>query len=115
MDGTPTCLGTFIAYCGRLGQAFSSCHPLIIPPYAAFDCRLSQNAAAYATFTLGGLHTRPTAEVLNPDGQVIPGLYAAGRTTSGLAAGGYCSGISLGDGTFFGRKAGHSAATAEAV
>jgi 3-oxo-5alpha-steroid 4-dehydrogenase len=89
--------------------------PLTTPPYAAFDCRLSQNAAAYATFTLGGLHTRPTGEVLNPDGQVIPGLYAAGRTTSGLAAGGYCSGISLGDGTFFGRKAGHSAATAEAM
>ncbi len=84
--------------------------PLSTPPYAAFDCRLSHSAAFYATFTLGGLRTLPTGEVLNPDGRVIPALYAAGRTTSGIAAGGYCSGISLGDGTFFGRKAGGSAA-----
>jgi 3-oxo-5alpha-steroid 4-dehydrogenase len=37
-------------------------------------------------------------------------LYAAGRTTSGIAAQGYCSGLSLGDSTFFGRRAGRSAA-----
>ena len=82
------------------------------PPYAAIDCRTDK--VLWATFTLGGLHTQPTGEVLNPDGQVIPGLYAAGRTTSGLAAHGYCSGISLGDGSFFGRKAGRSAAMANA-
>jgi 3-oxo-5alpha-steroid 4-dehydrogenase len=84
--------------------------PLTSPPYAAIDCRTDK--VLWATFTLGGLHTRPTGEVLNPDGQVIPGLYAAGRTTSGVAAYGYCSGISLADGTFFGRKAGRSAAAA---
>lgn len=84
--------------------------PLNTPPFAAVDCRTDK--VVWATFTLGGLHTRPTGEVLNPDGEVIPGLYAAGRTTSGLAAHGYCSGISLGDGSFFGRKAGRSAATA---
>ena len=93
--------------------------PLSTPPYAAFDCRLStQDVSVNATFsgfTLGGLHTLPTGEVLDPDGQIIPGLYAAGRTTSGVAAGGYCSGLSLGDGTFFGRKAGRSAAMAPAV
>jgi len=71
--------------------------------------------ATFSGFTLGGLHTLPTGEVLDPDGQIIPGLYAAGRTTSGVAAGGYCSGLSLGDGTFFGRKAGRSAAMAPAV
>ena len=32
-------------------------------------------------------------------------FYAAGRTTSGLAAQGYSSGLSLADGTFFGRMA----------
>lgn len=84
--------------------------PLAAPPYAAIDCRTDK--VIWATFTLGGLHTRPTGEVLNPDVKIIPGLYAAGRTTSGIAAHGYCSGISLGDGTFFGRKAGRSAATA---
>ncbi len=82
--------------------------PLTNPPYAAIDCRTDK--VLWATFTLGGLHTLPTGEVLNPDGRIIPGLYAAGRTTSGLAAWGYCSGISLADGTFFGRKAGRSAA-----
>jgi 3-oxo-5alpha-steroid 4-dehydrogenase len=82
--------------------------PLVHPPYAAIDCRTDK--VVWATFTLGGLHTLPSGEVLNPDGQVVPGLYAAGRTTSGLAAYGYCSGISLADGTFFGRQAGRSAA-----
>ena len=84
--------------------------PLTTAPFAAIDCRTDK--AIWATFTLGGLHTEPTGEVLNPDGKVIPGLYAAGRTTSGIAAHGYCSGISLGDGTFFGRKAGRRAASA---
>ena len=40
-------------------------------------------ASVGPTFTLGGLHTLPTGEVLTPDGTVIAGLYAAGRTTSG--------------------------------
>ncbi len=81
-----------------------------MPPFGAIGC--STDNAIYAVFTLGGLHTRPTGEVLTPDGAVIPGLYAAGRTTSGLAASGYCSGISLADATFFGREAGRSAAKA---
>jgi 3-oxo-5alpha-steroid 4-dehydrogenase len=42
----------------------------------------------------------------------VRGLYAAGRTTAGIASAGYVSGISLGDGSFFGRRAGRSAATA---
>ncbi len=83
--------------------------PLATPPYAAIDCCTGK--AIWATFTLGGLHTHPTGEVLDPDGAVIPGLYAAGRTTSGIAAYGYVSGISLADGTFFGRQAGRSAAS----
>ena len=82
--------------------------PLTQAPYAAIDC--STDKVIWATFTLGGLRTRPTGEVLRPDDAIIPGLYAAGRTTSGIAASGYVSGISLGDGTFFGRKAGRAAA-----
>ena len=82
--------------------------PLTHAPYAAIDC--SSDQVVWATFTLGGLHTWPTGEVLNPDGQPVRGLYAAGRTTSGIAAYGYVSGISLADGTFFGRKAGRRAA-----
>ncbi|MFN8543765.1 MAG: FAD-dependent oxidoreductase [Candidatus Binatia bacterium] len=82
--------------------------PLVQPPFAAIDWSVDQ--ALWATFTLGGLHTRPTGAVLDPDGEPVAGLYAAGRTTSGVAASGYVSGVSLGDGTFFGRAAGRSAA-----
>jgi 3-oxo-5alpha-steroid 4-dehydrogenase len=78
------------------------------PPFAAIDCRV--NAVDYASFTLGGLRTSAAGEVLTPDGTPIAGLFAAGRTSYGIAGPGYVSGISLGDGTFFGRKAGRSAA-----
>jgi 3-oxo-5alpha-steroid 4-dehydrogenase len=80
----------------------------IEPPLAAFDLRPGR--FPNAIFTLGGLDTLPTGEVRDVDGEPIPGLYAAGRTTSGIAAQGYCSGLSLGDGSFFGRLAGRSAA-----
>jgi len=82
--------------------------PLTEPPFGAIDC--SMDKVLYATFTLGGLWTRPGGQVLTSDGLEIPGLFAAGRTTSGLAAFGYVSGISLADGSFFGRLAGRSAA-----
>jgi 3-oxo-5alpha-steroid 4-dehydrogenase len=62
-----------------------------------------------SVFTLGGLDTLPTGEVLNADGDPVPGLFAAGRSTSDVAAEGYCSGLSLGDGSLFGRLAGLSA------
>jgi 3-oxo-5alpha-steroid 4-dehydrogenase len=61
-------------------------------------------------FTLGGLRTSLDAEVLHVNGDPIPGLFAAGRSAAGLAAWGYASGISLGDGSFYGRRAGRSAA-----
>ena len=57
------------------------------------------------------LDTTPDSEVRDADGSVIPGLYAAGRTTAGIAVRGYVSGISLGDGSFFGRRAGQAAAS----
>lgn len=81
--------------------------PLVTPPFAAID--YTTKNSLYTVFTLGGLHTLPTGQVLSPDGDVIRGLYAAGRTTSGLAAQGYSSGLSLADGTFFGRMAGRHA------
>ena len=57
-----------------------------------------------------GLRTTLDAEVLHVSGEPIPGLFAAGRSTAGLAAWGYASGVSLGDGSFYGRRAGRSAA-----
>jgi 3-oxo-5alpha-steroid 4-dehydrogenase len=74
-------------------------------PVGAIDLR-----ASCAGFTLGGLQTTLDGEVLHVSGQPIPGLYAAGRCTAGLAAWGYASGVSLGDGSFYGRRAGRAAA-----
>ncbi len=83
----------------------------IKPPYAALDCTPG-SGVIYAYFTLGGLDTRPTGEVLTMDKSVIPGLYAAGRTTCGVPrnADGYASGMSVGDATYFGRLAGRAVA-----
>lgn len=61
-------------------------------------------------FALGGLATDTEGRVLHVSDEPIPGLYAAGRASAGLAAGGYASGGSLGDGSFFGRRAGAHAA-----
>jgi succinate dehydrogenase/fumarate reductase flavoprotein subunit len=84
--------------------------PLTKPPYVALDCRIDH--CFYSSFTLGGLDTLPTGEVLTEDRTVIPGLYAAGRTACGLPrwGAGYSSGMSLADATFFGRQAGARAA-----
>jgi len=77
----------------------------IVGPFAAIDLR-----GRTGGFTLGGLKTTVDSEVLHVSGEPIPGLFAAGRCTSGVCAGGYASGTSLGDGSFFGRRAGISAA-----
>ncbi len=83
--------------------------PLETPPFGAIDC--TTEGAIYAAFTLGGLRTDVAGRVLDAYGEPVPGLFAAGRATSGVSAGGYSSGLSLGDGTFFGRIAGRAAAT----
>ncbi|KXP07610.1 FAD-dependent oxidoreductase [Tsukamurella tyrosinosolvens] len=79
-------------------------------PVAAWDMR-----GFTAGFTLGGLRTDADSRVLHVDDAPIPGLFAAGRCTSGVCAGGYASGTSLGDGSFFGRRAGVSAATEQSL
>lgn len=84
------------------------------PPLVALDITPGRGAFL-PFFTLGGLDTRPTGEVLNIEGEVIPGLYAAGRTACGVVrrAEGYSSGMSVGDATFSGRLAGKQAALAK--
>lgn len=83
------------------------------PPLVALDVTPGRGAFI-PFFTLGGLDTLPTGEVIDNDGQPIAGLYAAGRTACGVVrrAEGYSSGMSVGDATFSGRLAGKQAAAA---
>ena len=84
--------------------------PLDQGPFIALE--LNFETSYFSFFTLGGLKTSADGEVLDRTGEPIPGLYAAGRCTSGLPAWGhgYSSGLSLADCTFFGRQAGRKAA-----
>ncbi|MGH3580839.1 MAG: FAD-binding protein, partial [Mycobacterium sp.] len=79
-------------------------------PFAAFD--LSLGVAMYSGFTMGGLIVSLDGEVLREDGGAVPGLYAAGACASNIAQDGenYASGTQLGEGSFFGRRAGTHAA-----
>jgi 3-oxo-5alpha-steroid 4-dehydrogenase len=79
-------------------------------PWGAFDLTLGR--AMYTGFTLGGLRCTVDGQVQRADGSVIAGLYAAGACASNIAqdSKGYSSGIQLGEGSFFGRRAGRHAA-----
>ena len=84
------------------------------PPLVALDVTPGRGAFV-PYFTLGGLDTLPTGEVVDAQRNVVPGLYAAGRTACGVVrtAAGYSSGMSVGDATFSGRLAGQQAASRE--
>jgi 3-oxo-5alpha-steroid 4-dehydrogenase len=84
-------------------------------PLAAVDPRAYGSPIGIPTgiagFTLGGLRTTVDGAVLHVSGQPVPRLYAAGRAAAGIHGAGYVSGTSLGDGTFFGRRAGRAVAS----
>lgn len=83
--------------------------PIQGPPYKAWD--ISVDRAFFPAHTLGGLATTVDGEVISSFGEIIPGLYAAGRNTAGIPTAPYiASGLSVGDASFFGRRAGKAAA-----
>lgn len=59
--------------------------------------------------TMGGVKINNNAEVINKDGQVIPGLYAAGEVTGGIHGSNRLGGNALTDTVVFGRIAGKNA------
>ncbi len=84
----------------------------------AFDAILSDLTAApyYAVkiapgihHCMGGVHINTSAEVLDVDGKVIPGLFAAGEVTGGVHGGNRLGGNAVADFVVFGRIAGDSA------
>ena len=76
--------------------------PISAPPFMAYPLMCGN------CFTFGGLKVDPRARVLNTDGEVIPGLYAAGETM-GLYYGTYTGATSVLRGAVFGRIAGQEA------
>ncbi|NLN17333.1 MAG: flavocytochrome c [Firmicutes bacterium] len=77
------------------------------PPFYAVE------ATGDLRHTQGGLVTDTDARVLKTDGEIIPGLYAAGGVTEGFTSAGgpaYMSGTGLLQAFVFGRIAGQSAA-----
>ena len=90
------------------GKSAEYLRPLQGPPYKAWD--ISVDRAFFPAHTLGGLATTVNGEVIGSFGELIPGLFAVGRTTAGIPTAPYiASGLSVGDATFFGRRAGRVA------
>ncbi|MPN29581.1 Fumarate reductase flavoprotein subunit [bioreactor metagenome] len=60
--------------------------------------------------TMGGVEINEKTEVINADGNVIPGLFAAGEVTGGVHGGNRLGGNAVADIIVFGRIAGQTAA-----
>jgi tricarballylate dehydrogenase len=76
------------------------------PPFEAYAVTCG------ITFTFGGLRINTDAQVMNTDGEPIPGLYAAGELVGGIFYFNYPGGTGLTNGAVFGKIAGASAAAA---
>ena len=76
-----------------------SLNPLVKPPYYALP------VAPGVHHCMGGLRVNAAAEVLDADGNVIPGLFAAGEVTGGIHGGNRLGGNAVCDITVNGRQA----------
>lgn len=59
---------------------------------------------------MGGLKINEKAQVINEDGDIIPGLYAAGEVTGGIHGSNRLGGNAIPDIIVFGRIAGENSA-----
>lgn len=86
--------------------------PLDKAPYAAFD--ISFDKSSYLFITLGGIKTDEVGRALTLRSEPVPGLYVVGASAAHIPRSGkaYASGLSLGPGSYFGRRAGAHAAGA---
>ena len=81
----------------------SFANPLNTAPYYAVK------VTAGVHHTMGGLKIKTNTEVLNENGEVIPGLFAAGEVTGGVHGANRLGGNAVADFTVFGRIAGAAA------
>ncbi len=94
-----------------LGKSQNMLAPLAEGPFYALNISADSKTFPCPAITLGGLRVDETSGgVLDGGGQVIPGLYAAGRAAVGIASNGYVSGLSIADCLWSGRRAGTRAA-----
>ncbi|MBQ3268715.1 MAG: flavocytochrome c [Clostridia bacterium] len=82
----------------------SFAEPLDTAPYYAVK------VTAGIHHTMGGLKIDPQTHVINTDGEVIPGLFAAGEVTGGVHGANRLGGNAVADFVVFGRIAGAEAA-----
>jgi tricarballylate dehydrogenase len=78
--------------------------PIDTPPYIGYAVTCG------ITFTFGGLKIDARGQVIDTEGNRIPGLYAAGELVGGLFYHNYAGGSGLASGAVFGKLAGNSAA-----
>ena len=78
--------------------------PIDTPPYIGYAVTCG------ITFTFGGLKIDTRGQVIDTEGNVMPGLYAAGELVGGLFYHNYAGGSGLASGAVFGKLAGSSAA-----
>ncbi|MBU1207930.1 MAG: FAD-dependent tricarballylate dehydrogenase TcuA [Proteobacteria bacterium] len=74
------------------------------PPYTAYG------VCCGITFTYGGIRVNRQSQVLNTEGEAIPGLYACGEIVGGLFYHNYPGGTGLTRGAVMGRIAGYQTA-----
>ena len=78
------------------------------PPFEAYAITCG------ITFTFGGVRINTDAQVIDTDGERIPGLYACGELVGGIFYFNYPGGTGLTNGSVFGRIAGqHAGAVAQ--
>jgi len=80
-----------------LTHTFGNPTPVEKAPFYAFRTTVAMLA------TYGGLSVNELAQVVNPFGEPIEGLFAAGEVTGGFHGAGYMTGSSLGKAAIFGR------------
>jgi 3-oxo-5alpha-steroid 4-dehydrogenase len=75
-------------------------------PFYATDIGSALKLSPIPALTMGGLLVdEETGQVRSNEGELVPGLYAAGRTAVGVCSHYYVSGLSLGDCVFSGLRA----------
>lgn len=85
---------------GEFGRATGIDNDLSAAPFYAIKI------APGIHYTMGGVKINTNTEVLNKDGQPIPGLFAAGEVTGGLHGQNRIGGNSVAEIIIFGRQAG---------